>query len=544
MMRCKWISWRLSAAALIAGMFVFHPEAQAMTIDFEDLSLDAQCHWSGPDPDGQFVQQTFPYEDDLQIGKFTSKNVDFSNSYSLTYSSWAGWAYSNMTYNPAAYMPGDGYPGDGSNGNPDPVPTGLGGQYYAAPGRDAGGAAVPGNYAMGYVGATFTPTVDFPAPTTLNGMYIANNNYAYYMMKEGDPNHIARQFTDGDYLKLTVVGKNLRGDVLGSVDSYLADFRDPASRTDDPRKDNYISNQWTWINLSGLGGGVSSLEFQLFSTDTGDKGINTPAYFAMDNLTTVGNPANDLAWSGSDAGHFTSNPANWNGHAPTPGKGWLISGTSCQLIHNDLPANTVVGSITAAPGYGCFLMDGTNAINLAGDISNLSYPPISISVPLVLDGGDRIFHSAPGDLTINGAISEAGGTFGIIKTGRGKAMLGGQNTYHGATRIESGTLALERYGDLSIASAISVAAGATLEIELGDHVLGTIDGLGTTLIDEDASLTATSIVQNTLIIGLPASAAVPEPGTFLMLMAAFSGMYFCRKKVFPRIKSGGLQSRS
>ena len=41
--------------------------------------------------------------------------VDFSNSYSQTYGSWAGWAISNMTYNPANYRPGDYDPGGGAN---------------------------------------------------------------------------------------------------------------------------------------------------------------------------------------------------------------------------------------------------------------------------------------------------------------------------------------------------------------------------------------------------------------------------------------------
>ena len=175
-------------------------------------------------------------------------------------------------------------------------------------------------------------------------------------------------------------------------------------------------------------------------------------------------------------------------------------------------------------------MDG-NAVNLAGDVSTLSVEPQTITAPLVLDGGNRLLYSAGGDLTIGGPIGEAGGAFGIIKTGPGKVVLAGNNTYHGAKRIETGTLALSPTGDILTDSPISVAAGATLEIEGGVHSVGTIDGWGTTIVDPDATLTATSIVQDTLIIGsIPKVAAVPEPGTFLLLLTAVSGMFFAGRR--------------
>ena len=43
-------------------------------------------------------------------------------------------------------------------------------------------------------------------------------------------------------------------------------------------------DDWEWVDLSSLGT-VAGLEFDLSSSDTGPSGMNTPAYFAMDDLT-------------------------------------------------------------------------------------------------------------------------------------------------------------------------------------------------------------------------------------------------------------------
>jgi hypothetical protein len=286
-MRCKWFFRQLSGTAFFLSVIWFSAGSQAATIDFEDLLLSPQSQWYGPDPSGQLVHQTFPYEDDMRAGKFTSGGADFNNVFSEMYYSWVGWAYSNLTYDPGDYVPGDYNPGDGSNGNLNPVPTGWTSQYYAVPGGDAGGSSSSGNYALAYMGWDTGPTVNFSAPVLPVGAYFTNNNFAYYSMLEGDPpGGFAKKFSaeDEDFLKLTITGKDADGAEVGSLVFYLADFRDPLDRTDNPRTDNYIIDQWTWVDLSTLGGNVKRLEFALSSSDSGLYGINTPTYFAMDNL--------------------------------------------------------------------------------------------------------------------------------------------------------------------------------------------------------------------------------------------------------------------
>jgi hypothetical protein len=69
----------------------------------------------------------------------------------------------------------------------------------------------------------------------------------------------------------------------GALDIYLADFRFADNSQD------YILSDWTSFDLSALGS-VTALDFVLSSSDTGDYGMNTPAYFALDNLSVSAVP--------------------------------------------------------------------------------------------------------------------------------------------------------------------------------------------------------------------------------------------------------------
>ncbi len=81
---------------------------------------------------------------------------------------------------------------------------------------------------------------------------------------------------DPDWFKLSITGKNSETETA-VVDYYLADYR-----FDNHTKD-YIIQTWQWIDLSTLGA-VDTLVFQLSSSDVGEWGMNTPAYFALDQL--------------------------------------------------------------------------------------------------------------------------------------------------------------------------------------------------------------------------------------------------------------------
>jgi len=214
--------------------------ARAQIADFEDLVLGPESHWNGSDGSGGF----------------TSGGAHFSNNYDADWDSWDGFAYSNAT---------------------DTTTEELDAQYNAITGSGQGGSA---NYAIGYVGWTSPPTVTLTSPGVVDGLYTTNCSYAYYAMLNGSP--FSKKFggptgEDQDWFMLTVTGKDADGAVTGTVDFYLADYR-----SDDNGQD-YIINTWQHVDLSSLGV-VESLEFTLSSSDVGDWGMNTPAYFAIDTV--------------------------------------------------------------------------------------------------------------------------------------------------------------------------------------------------------------------------------------------------------------------
>ncbi len=116
----------------------------------------------------------------------------------------------------------------------------------------------------------------------LDGFYVTNTTYAYKSMKNGDS--FAKKFggtsgNDPDWFKLTV--KGYYGGIMktDSAEFYLADFRFNNNSLD------YIHNTWQWVNCSALGL-VDSVTFFLYSSDVGSFGMNTPAFFSLDNFTT------------------------------------------------------------------------------------------------------------------------------------------------------------------------------------------------------------------------------------------------------------------
>ena len=95
-------------------------------------------------------------------------------------------------------------------------------------------------------------------------------------MTHGDS--FAKKFTTGDFFELKIFGfskPNGGGSEVGEVDFFLAKYTSP---------DSLPVNVWTLVDLSHLAGS-QSLTFGYASSDVGDFGVNTPAYFAMDDLT-------------------------------------------------------------------------------------------------------------------------------------------------------------------------------------------------------------------------------------------------------------------
>jgi hypothetical protein len=264
------------AAWLSAGVALSGIAAEAGVATFDELPLTPNSYWNGSDLSGTHQVADDPWYPgstmDLYHSTFASGNASFNNNYNATYYSWDGWAYSNRT--------------DNANGGFDPNTYQLHGEYTSITGSGKNST----NYAVGYVAAGGPPTITFTSDVSVQGAYFTNTAYEVPSVHDGIPG-FSKKFggasgSDPDWFLLTVTGKDSGGATLGAVDMYLADYRSTDNFQD------YIVQDWTWLDLTSLGANVRSLEFRLSSSDTDPVwGMNTPAYFAMDTLTVTPEPS-------------------------------------------------------------------------------------------------------------------------------------------------------------------------------------------------------------------------------------------------------------
>ncbi len=209
---------------------------------FEEVQLPAQSYWNGSDGSGSFK----------------SSNLTFKNDYNPSWASWSGFACSNITDNKT---------------------KGWGNQYSAIAGKGYKGSA---NYAVAYV--VGVSSAEFTVTQPIRGVYVTNSTYTYFSMKEGDD--YSKKFggatgSDPDFFKLVAEGVDASGKTTASVEFFLADFR-----SSDPSED-YLVSDWKWFDLSALGV-VKTVNFKLESSDNGMWGMNTPAYFCLDDMNGFG----------------------------------------------------------------------------------------------------------------------------------------------------------------------------------------------------------------------------------------------------------------
>lgn len=224
----------------LLALFLFGIAKSQNVADFESFSLPADSfYYDAGGTDWQTTNASFQYDWTTSFGGFwsggfayTNKNNPDSGNYRHLYNCAAGKGYNLSNY----YVTGQ-----------------------------------PGGF------------IKIKAPYTgVNGFYVTNTTYAYKSMKNGDA--FAKKFggptgNDKDSLVLSVYGYS--GGVLknDTVHFFLADFRDNNNSLD------YILKTWQWVDCSSLGA-VDSIGFFMTSSDNGTWGMNTPAFFSIDNFTT------------------------------------------------------------------------------------------------------------------------------------------------------------------------------------------------------------------------------------------------------------------
>lgn len=110
-------------------------------------------------------------------------------------------------------------------------------------------------------------TIALKKAAKVPGFYVTNSVYAYASITKGDWSGPA--FGEDDWFLLTITGVK-DGEATGTVEFYLA-------------QGTNVVTDWTYVDLSKLGK-IDGLFFTLTGSRTGEYGLNTPAYFAFDDL--------------------------------------------------------------------------------------------------------------------------------------------------------------------------------------------------------------------------------------------------------------------
>jgi hypothetical protein len=242
----KMKTYALLAAVVLAGGF-----AHATLVDFDAMETGLDGYFR-PTVDGSY--------------DWSDSGATFDMDVSWGGSTWNGFTYSEVN---------------------DTTTADFGNQYAVyGDGKDQSGSGV---YAVSYVPSDWMngydpipQNINFGTAVSVDGFQVNNTTYAALSMLNGDGFAKAFGGTDGDdedWFKLTVEGFDGSSASQGVVDFYLADYRFADNEQD------YLVDDWTWVDLTALGDNVASLAFSLSSSDTGDYGMNTPSYFALDELT-------------------------------------------------------------------------------------------------------------------------------------------------------------------------------------------------------------------------------------------------------------------
>lgn len=232
--------------SLLIALVIYFSSVQSsisqptLTYDFNNLLVGPDTYLNGSGGDTAWLVNDF---------------LSLSVRYDSVFDYWAsGFAISNKT--------------DTANGSF----SNLYSAYTLSP--DADNGYIVANLAEGPIKIRHYVSVPISGSIQWNSVMITNTTYAYKSMKFGDL--FAKKFggpsgNDPDYFFVRFFDDNT------FVDAYLADFRFSNNQED------YILDDWLNIDLRTLHPFKISIE--LFSSDTGAFGINTPLFFALDNLS-------------------------------------------------------------------------------------------------------------------------------------------------------------------------------------------------------------------------------------------------------------------
>lgn len=184
---------------------------------------------------------------------YRSENLEFQYFVNEEYGYWGGFAIASLF--------------DMENGNPE-------NQYSVYNNR-----AVSGNNYLLYYYDSYNEPCDilcrYHGDYQFATVCLNLSTYTYHSITNEDANPYAREFADGDYLKVVFTAL-MENKVEGeSVECYVVDYRDGK---------RYVATNWDAFDISALSGRMWGIRVRIETSDVGEWGANTPLYICMDNL--------------------------------------------------------------------------------------------------------------------------------------------------------------------------------------------------------------------------------------------------------------------
>ncbi|MBK6658036.1 MAG: autotransporter-associated beta strand repeat-containing protein [Proteobacteria bacterium] len=254
------------------------------------------------------------------------------------------------------------------------------------------------------------------------------------------------------------------------------------------------------FNLAGFDQSLAKLDGAAGALVTNDVG-GTADIATLTITGGGGSYAGDITENGSDTLSLVKSGTGTQSLSVASGSydgGTSITGGTLSIL-TEASLGTGSGATTANGGtleLNGVSLTGSETIHLSGSgnggvgaLTGIGAVSVESGNSVVLDADTSV--GGAGTLTINAVISESGGARALTKLGAGTVVLGGNNSYTGATTVNAGTLEAGAVDVLDNSSGVNLAvSGARLNLAGFDQTLKKLDGVTGTVATNDAGSTA------------------------------------------------------
>jgi autotransporter-associated beta strand protein len=362
--------------------------------------------------------------------------------------------------------------------------------------------------------------------------------------------------TNGGTLNLVVptsAGASSSGTTSLNLDRQIFAPVTPAD-TIGPVKDRIVSD--TGMTLSSSGSTTSGGTLQPSSNVSLPLDISTGTMTS--GLTKIGSGTLTLGGANTYAGTSTLGGSSTLTIAAIPGGPTMIGSGTLKLSNstNTYSGFTTISGGTLALSSGSLLQTGTlQAYPITAGSSNLGCTITNVYTPITLSGGTLTIANNITTGTATGSLrflNLIGTSTSTMRWDIRTPVNGGVLSTTGSTFNISSTAGLLANDSIQA----NVANNGTLNFTSGSRTVTALSGSGNVTLGADASLTATSVVQDTITLGagstltiaaIPGGPSVdaaitavpsagdsitpvPEPSTWVLLLLAALGLGACRRR--------------